>query len=91
MPDPLISLLIAALAMAIGLLVFWPERGLFCFSDGRVALVGNEQIALLTPGEPALVVHEGEIPGKVGPVAAPDEEALYTVDRDLTRISWRNL
>ncbi len=29
MPDPLISLLIAAAITAIGMFVFWPERGLY--------------------------------------------------------------
>ena len=29
MPDPLISLLIAAILTAVGLFVFWPERGLY--------------------------------------------------------------
>jgi hypothetical protein len=71
----------------LGAIPFSPERGLFCFGD-KVVLVGHEQIALLTPDAPQPVLWTGEIPGKVGPVAAPDEEALYTVDRALTRISW---
>ena len=71
----------------LGAIPFPPERGLFCFGD-KVVLVGDEQIALLGRDAPQPVLWTGEIPGKVGPVAAPDEEALYTVDRSLTRISW---
>ena len=71
----------------LGPIPFTPERGLFCFGE-KVVLVGHEQIALLTPDASQPVLWIGEIPGKVGPVAAPDEDALYTVDRTLTRISW---
>jgi hypothetical protein len=69
-------------------LLLTPERGLFCFDSGRIVAVGDEQVALLRPREATPTVWQGAIPGKVGPVAAPDEEALYTADRQLTRITW---
>lgn len=69
-------------------LPFAPERGLVCFSSGNVAVVADQGLALLKSGETTPVVWRGEVPGKVGPVAPPDEEALYTVDRQLTRIAW---
>lgn len=69
-------------------LPFPPERGLFCFNSGAVACAANKGLAVLRPGETAPRVWLGALPGKVGPVAAPDEQSLFTVDRDLVRIRW---
>lgn len=69
-------------------LPFSPERGLFCFASGNVVCAGTEQLALLSPGETTVKVWRGSMPGKVGPCAPPDAEALYTVDKEFTRITW---
>jgi len=69
-------------------LPFAPVRGLFYFHPGRAVLVGEGRAALYVLGESVLHTWSGKIPGKVGPVAAPDEPALYTVDHNLTRLRW---
>jgi len=67
---------------------FAPERGLFCLASDSVIAVGRQAVALLEAGSGELRVWEGELPGRVGPIAAPDEDALYTVHKELHRASW---
>ncbi len=67
---------------------FAPERGLFVLATGGVVAVGRQTLALLSPGACELRVWQGELPGCVGPLAAPDEDALYVVHKELHRVTW---
>jgi len=67
---------------------FAPERGLFVLATGGVIAVGRQALALLPLGSRELRAWAGELPGRVGPIAAPDEEALYAVHKELHRLTW---
>jgi DtxR family Mn-dependent transcriptional regulator len=76
MPDPLISLLVAALVTAAGVLVFWPEKGLYWRWQQARRLTGRVLI------EDALKhIHESEMAGRRATVQSLAGALQVTPDR----------